>query len=146
MIIKDKYLSNAEYEATFGFWLIGTLMIIRGMTLLFTSEEGIARSTLYTTMDNLAPFHIWGVLFIIAAVIIIASSVSQSIKKYYGLVFGNLIGVTVGFPLAFISFASSHMTITQHTITLVAFFNLVLVIHGGIVIWKERKRIHTLRQ
>ena len=144
--MKNKYLSNFEYEAMFGFWLIGALMAIRGLALLFTSESSIASSDLYTTMDSIAPFKLWGVLFMVAALIVIGSSVSQSIKKYYGLVVGNGLGVLIGFPFSFVSFAESHMTITQHTITLVAFFNLLLVVHSGVVIWKERKRIRLSRE
>ena len=143
--MKNKYLSNAEYEAMFGLWLIGALMAIRGLALLFTSEASITASDLYTTMDSIAPFKLWGVLFMVAALIIIGSSVSQSIKKYYGLIVGNSLGVLIGFPFAFISFAESHMTITQNTITLVAFFNLLLVVHSGVVIWKEKNKIRTLR-
>ena len=144
--MKNKYLSNFEYEAMFGLWLIGAMMTIRGLALLFTSEASIASSNLYTTMDSIAPFKLWGVLFVVAALIIIGSSVSQSIRKYYGLIIGNGLGILIGFPFAFVSFAESHMTITQHTITLVAFFNLLLVVHSGVVIWKERKRIRTLRE
>ena len=143
--MKNKYLSNFEYEAMFGLWLIGALMAIRGLALLFTSEASITASDLYTTMDSIAPFKVWGVLFIVAAIIIIGSSVSQSIKKYYGLIIGNGLGVLIGFPFAFISFAESHMIVTQNIITLVAFFNLLLVVHSGVVIWKERKRIRSLR-
>lgn len=143
--MKNKYLSNFEYEAMFGLWLIGALMAIRGLALLFTSEASISSSNLYSTLDSIAPFKLWGVLFLAAALIIIGSSVSQSIKKYYGLIVGNSLGVLIGFPFAFISFAESHMTITQHTITLVAFFNLLLVVHSGVVIWREKKKIRTLR-
>ena len=144
--MKNRYLSNAEYGAMFGMWLIGALMAIRGITLLFTTEASIQRSNLYSTMDGIIHFNVWGIVFIVAALIIIGSSVSQSIKKYYGLIVGNGLGVLIGFPFAFLSFSESHMTITQHTITLVAFFNLLLVVHSGVVIWKERKRIHSLRE
>lgn len=144
--MKNKYLSIAEYEAMFGLWLIGTLMAIRGVTLLFTSEASIQRSELYSTMDGIIHFNVWGIVFIIAALIIIGSSVSQSIKKYYGLIVGNGLGVLIGFPFAFLSFSESHMSITQHTITLVAFFNLVLVVHGGITIWREKRKIRSLRK
>ena len=144
--MNNKYLSNEEYEATFGLWLIGALMAIRGLAILFTTEASIQRSSLYPTMDGIMHFNICGVVFIDGALIIIGSSVSQSIKKYYGLIVGNGLGILIGFPFAFISFAESHMTITQHTVTLVAFFNFILVVHSGVVIWKERKRIRSLRE
>ena len=144
-IVKNKYLSNAEYEAMFGLWLIGALMSLRGITFLFTEEASIQRSDLYSMMDGIMHFNLWGVIFIVAALIIIGSSVSQSIKKYYGLIVGNGLGVLIGFPLSFISFAESHMTITSYTVTLIAFFNFLLVVHSGVVIWKERKRIRSLR-
>ena len=144
--MKNKYLSNVEVEAMFGLWLISALMVIRGLALLFTPETSIERSDMYTTMNDFLPLQIWGLLFIIAGVVIVSSSVSQSIRKYYGLIVGNVLGAIVGIPFAFISFAESHMTITQHTITLVAFLNLLLVVHSGVVIWRERKRIHSLRE
>ena len=144
--MKNKYLSNFEYEAMFGLWLIGAMMSIRGLALLFTSKASITSSNLYTTMDSIAPFKLWGILFIVASLIIIGSSVSQTTNKYYGLIIGNGLGVLIGFPFAFVSFAESHMTITQHTITLVAFFNLLMVVHSGVVIWREKKRIHSLRE
>ena len=144
--MKNKYLSNAEYEAMFGFWLVGALMAVRGMDLLLKSEASIERSSLYSTMDGIVNFNLWGIIFIVAALIIVSSSVSQSIKKYYGLIVGNGLGVLIGFPFAFLSFSESHMSITQHTITLIAFFNLVLVVHGGITIWIEKKRIRSLRK
>ena len=130
----------------FGFWLIGAIMAIRGLALLFTSEASIQRSSLYSTLDDIMYFEVWGIVFIVAALIIVSSSVSQSIKKYYGLIVGNGLGVLIGFPFAFLSFSESHMSITQHTITLIAFFNLVLVVHGGITIWREKKRIRSLRK
>lgn len=144
--MKNKYLTNAEYEAMFGFWLIGALMAVRGIDLLLKSEAKIERSGLYSTMDSIVHFNVWGIVFIVAALIIIGSSVSQSIKKYYGLLVGNGLGILVGFPFAFISFAESHMIVTQNIITLVAFFNLLLVVHSGVVIWKEKKRIRMLRK
>ena len=144
--MKNKYLSNVEVEAMFGFWLIGAIMAIRGLALLFTSEASIQRSSLYSTLDDIMYFEVWGIVFIVAALIIVSSSVSQSIKKYYGLIVGNGLGVLIGFPFAFLSFSESHMSITQHTITLIAFFNLVLVVHGGITIWREKKRIRSLRK
>ena len=130
----------------FGFWLIGAIMAIRGLALLFTSEASIQRSSVYSTLDDIMYFEVWGIVFIVAALIIVSSSVSQSIKKYYGLIVGNGLGVLIGFPFAFLSFSESHMSITQHTITLIAFFNLVLVVHGGITIWREKKRIRSLRK
>ena len=129
-----------------GLWLIGASMAIRGIALLITSESSIQRSSLYSTMDDIMYFEVWGIVFTVAAIIIISSSVSQSIKKYYGLIVGNGLGVLIGFPFAFLSFSESHMSITQHTITLIAFFNLVLVVHGGITIWREKKRIRSLRK
>lgn len=144
--MKNKYLSNAEIESMLGLWLIGVLMTIRGIALLSTTEAGIQRSSLYSSMDSIIHFDVWGIVFIVAALIIIGSSVSQSIKKYYGLIIGNGLGILIGFPFAFLSFAESHMTITQHIITLVAFFNLVLVIHGGIAIWREKRKIRSLRK
>lgn len=144
--MKNKYLSNAEYEAMFGLWLVGALMAVRGMDLLLKSEASIERSSLYSTMDSIVNFNLWGIIFIVAALIIIGSSVSQSIKKYYGLLIGSSLGILVGFPFAFISFAESHMIVTQNIITLIAFFNLLLVVHSGVVIWRERKRIRSLRK
>ena len=144
--MKNKYLSNIEVEAMFGLWLIGALMAIRGIALLSTSESSIQRSSLYSMMDDIMYFEVWGIIFIVAAIIIVSSSVSQSIKKYYGLIVGNGLGVLIGFPFAFLSFSESHMSITQHIVTLIAFFNLVMVVHGGISIWREKKRIRSLRK
>lgn len=144
--MRNKYLTSSEYEAMFGFWLIGALMAIRGVTILITPESRLETSSLYATMDSVAPFQLWGVVFVVSALIIVGSSVSQSIKKYYGLLVGNGLGVLIGFPFTLISFAESHMSITQHMVALIAFFNLVMVMHSGVVIWKERKRIRTLRK
>ena len=144
--MKNKYLSNVEVESMLGMWLIGALMAVRGIALLFTSEASIQRSDLYSTMDDIMYFEVWGVVFIVGALIIVGSSVSQSVKKYYGLIVGNGLGVLIGFPFAFLSFSESHMSITQHSVTLIAFFNLVLVVHGGISIWREKKRIRSLRK
>ncbi|WP_052255843.1 hypothetical protein [Salinicoccus sp. YB14-2] len=143
---EDKRLTNTELEAMFAFWLIGAFMAIRGITLVLTTQERINNSDLYSTMDSILPFPIWGVIFVIAALIIAGSSVSQTVKKYYGLLVGNFLGVLVGFPFSIMSVAESHMPITQYTITLVAFFNLVLFVHAGVSIWREKKRIHSLRK
>lgn len=143
---EDKRLTNTEFEAMFAFWLIGAFMAIRGITLVLTTQERINNSNLYSWMDSILPFPIWGVIFIIAALIIAGSSVSQTVKKYYGLLVGNFLGMLVGFPFSIMSVAESHMPITQYTITLVAFFNLVLFVHAGVCIWRERKRIHSLRK
>lgn len=144
--MRNKYLTSSEYEAMFGFWLIGALMAIRGITILITPYSRVESSSLYNTMDSIAPFQIWGLIFVVSALIIVGSSVSQSIKKYYGLLVGNGIGTLIGFPFALISFAESHMSITQYMVALIAFFNLVMVVYSGVIIWKERKRIHTLRK
>lgn len=144
--MKNKYLSNVEVESMLGMWLIGALMATRGVVLLFTTEASIQRSDLYSTMDSIMHFEVWGIVFIVASLIIISSSVSQSIRKYYGLIVGNGLGVLIGFPFAFLSFSESHMSITQHTVTLIAFFNLVLVVHGGISIWREKRKIRSLRK
>ena len=144
--MKNKYLSNVEVEAMFGLWLISALMIIRGSTLLFVTDAGIERSSMYTTMNDILPIQIWALLYIVGGVIILSSSVSQSTRKYYGLILGNILGAIVGLPFSFISFAESHMTITQFTVALAAFYNLVLILHGGVTIWKEKIRIRTLRK
>lgn len=144
--MKNKYLSNVEVEAMFGLWLISALMVIRGVTLLFLTDANIERSGMYSVMNDCLPIQIWALLFIIGGVIILSSSVSQSMRKYYGLIIGNILGAIVGLPFAFISFAESHMTITHFTITLVAFYNLVMILHGGVTVWKEKIKIRTLRK
>ena len=143
---EEKHLTNAEFEAMFAFWLIGALMAIRGATLIMTPQGSIGNSSLYSTMDAIIPFPIWGMIFVIGALIIVGSSVSQSIRKYYGLLAGNFLGIIVGFPFALLSFAESHMAVTQYSVTLIAFFNLVLFVHAGVCLWRERKRIHSLRK
>lgn len=144
--MKNKYLSNVEVEAMLGLWLIGALMVIRGGTLLFVTEASIERSGMYTIMDGFLPIQIWSIFFIIGGVVIISSSVSQSMRKYYGLIVGSILGVIVGFPFAIISFAESHMSITHFIVTLVAFYNLVLILHGGVTVWREKRKIRTLRK
>ena len=144
--MKNKYLSNVEVEAMLGLWLISVLMILRGSTLLFVDETSIERSSMYSTMNDFVPIQIWALFFIIGGVIILSSSVSQSMRKYYGLIIGNILGAIVGLPFAVISFAESHMTITHFIVTLVAFYNLVWILHGGVTIWKEKKKIRTLQK
>lgn len=144
--MKNKYLSNVEVEAMLGLWLIGALMVVRGGTLLFVTEASIERSGMYTIMDGFLPIQIWSLFFIIGGVVIISSSVSQSMRKYYGLIAGSILGVIVGFPFAIISFAESHMSITHFIVTLVAFYNLVLILHGGVTVWREKRKIRTLRK
>lgn len=144
--MKNKYLSNVEVEAMLGLWLIGALMVVRGGTLLFVTEASIERSSMYTIMDGFLPIQIWSIFFIIGGVVIISSSVSQSMRKYYGLIVGSILGVIVGFPFAIISFAESHMSITHFIVTLVAFYNLVLILHGGVTVWREKRKIRTLRK
>ena len=144
--MKNKYLSNVEVEAMFGLWLISALMIVRGSTLLFVSETSIERSSMYSIMNDILPLQIWALFFIIGGVIILSSSVSQSMRKYYGLIIGSVLGAVIGFPFAFISFAESHMTITHFIVTLVAFYNLVWILHGGVTIWKEKRKIRTLQK
>lgn len=129
-----------------GLWLIGALMVIRGGTLLFVTEASIERSGMYTIMDGFLPIQIWSLFFIIGGVVIISSSVSQSMRKYYGLIVGSILGVIVGFPFAIISFAESHMSITHFIVTLVAFYNLVLILHGGVTVWREKRKIRTLQK
>lgn len=144
--MKNKYLSNVEVEAMLGLWLIGALMVVRGGTLLFVTEASIERSNMYTIMNGFLPIQIWSLFFIIGGVVIISSSVSQSMRKYYGLIVGSILGVIVGFPFAIISFAESHMSITHFIVTLVAFYNLVLILHGGVTVWREKRKIRTLRK
>lgn len=144
--MKNKYLSNVEVEAMLGLWLISALMVIRGGTLLFVTDASIERSDMYSTMNGFVPIQIWALFFIIGGVIILSSSVSQSTRKYYGLIVGNVLGAIVSLPFAFISFAESHMSVTQFIVTLVAFYNLVMILHGGVTIWKEKRKIRTLQK
>lgn len=144
--MRERALSNAEHEALFGFWLMGALMIIRGVTLVLTPDSSIQNSDMYSTMDAIVPFVMWGGLFVLGGLIVIGSSVSQTVRKYYGLLIGNGLGLLVGIPFTLISFIQSHMSVTQYTVSLVAFLNLVLVVYSGVSIWKERKRIHMLRK
>ena len=144
--VKNKYLSNVEVEAMLGLWLISALMVIRGGTLLFVTDAGIERSSMYSTMNEFAPIQIWAIIFIIGGVIILSSSVSQSTRKYYGLIVGNVLGALVSLPFAFISFAESHMSVTQFIVTLVAFYNLVMILHGGVTVWREKRKIRTLQK
>ena len=133
-------------EAVFGMWLIGALMSIRGFSLIFTTQDSIDRSSFYTSLAKIAPLDVWGLAFIVSAMIIVGSAVSQSIKKYYGLIIGNVIALVIGIPFVFISTIESHMIITQNTVTLVTFFNFILLMHSGVCVWKEKKRIRSLQK
>ena len=145
MTDKRKSLSNIEVEAMLLYMFVSTSMAIRGYAILTTSEESVVRSSLYSTMDKILPFNSWGIIFILAATVIRISPVSQTYRKYYFSIAGNFIGGTTALMMASIGFIESHQGFTPLQISSIAFFNVVLFLHGGTHLWKEKRRIHTLQ-
>ena len=143
---KRKRLTDIEVEAMFLYMFVSATMAIRGYAILTTSEEKVVRSGLYSTMDKILPFNLWGVIFILAAAVILVSPISQTYRKYYFSIAGNFIGGSVALMMASIGFIESHQGFTPLQISSIAFFNIVLVLHGGMHLWREKRRIHTLRE
>ena len=146
MTDKRKSLSNIEVEAMLLYVFVSTSMAIRGYAILTTSDSSVVRSSLYSTMDKILPFNLWGVIFIIAAAVILISPISQTYRKYYFSIPANLIGGVTALMMASIGFIESHQGFTPLQISSIAFFNVVLFLHGGTHLWKEKRRIHTLRE
>ena len=145
MIDKRKSLSNIEVEALLLYVFVSTSMAIRGYAILTTSDASVVRSSLYSTMDKILPFNLWGIILILAAAVILVSPISQTYRKYYFSIAGNLIGGTTALLMASIGFIESHQGFTPLQISSIAFFNIVLFLHGGTHLWKEKRRIHTLQ-
>lgn len=145
MADKRRSLTNIEVEALLVYVFVSSSMAIRGYAILTTSEESVVRSTFYSTMDKILPYNLWGVIFILAAAIVLFSPISQTYRKYYFSILGNAIGGATALMMASIGFIESHQGFTPLQISSIAFFNIVLVLHGGTHLWKEKKRIHTLQ-
>lgn len=146
MADKRKSLSNIEVEAMLLYVFVSTSMAIRGYAILTTSEASVVRSSFYSTMDKILPYNLWGVIFILAAAVILFSPISQTYRKYYFSIAGNVIGGTTALMMASIGFIESHQGFTPLQISSIAFFNIVLFLHGGTHLWKEKRRIHTLQE
>lgn len=144
--MKERQLTEQEFESILLYLFVALSMAIRGFVILTTSDFSIGNSGFYSTLNSIVPFKFWGVAFLIGGLVITLSLISQSVRRYYILIVGSLIGAIVGVLMGGIGFSESHQTFTPIQILSIAFFNIILVIHGGYCIWREKKRIHMLRK
>lgn len=133
-------LSNTEFEALILYVFVAFSMAIRGVFLMFITKENILDSAFYTIMDALLPIEIWGVFMMIGAGFVIACALSVTMRKYVFLIIGCLIGLVVGGGMVILGFIAGMNLYTPLQTGIIAFFNLVLLVHGGVVVWKENKK------
>lgn len=139
-------LNNAEFEALLLYIFVSVSLGIRAIVIFRTPGNVVDSSSFYSAMDSILPYNLWGFALTIAAIIILLAPVSQTRRRYYILIVGNAIGAIVGIAMASVGFVESHQTFTPLQLGSIAFFNVILVIHGGKCLWNERTEIRSLRE
>ena len=133
-------LSNTEFEALLLYVFVALSMAIRAVFLMFITNENILDSAFYTIMDAIMPIQIWGLVMLIGAGFVLACVLSMSMRKYVFLMIGCLIGVMVGGGMVILGFIAGMNLYTPLQTGIIAFFNLLLLVHGGVVVWRENKK------
>ena len=139
-------LNNAEFEALLLYIFVSVSIAIRAVVIFRTPESAIESSSFYSALDFILPYNLWGFAFIVAAILILLAPISQTRRRYYILIVGNIIGAIFGIAMASVGFVESHQTFTPLQLGSIAFFNVVLVLHGGKCLWNERTEIRSLRE
>lgn len=133
-------LNNTEFEALLLYVFVAFSMAIRAVFLMFITNENILDSAFYTIMDAIVPIEIWGVFMMVGAGFIIACVMSMSMRKYVFLMIGCLIGLVIGGGMVILGFIAGMNLYTPLQTGIIAFFNLLLLVHGGVVVWRENKK------
>lgn len=136
-------LTNVEFESILLYVFVALSMSVRGVFLLTMSNVNILESDFYLLMHAIIPVQVWGLFMLVGSAIVMASVLSMTMRKYGYLIIGNSIGLIFGGAMTLLGFAEGMNLFTPLQIGIIAFFNLVLIVHGGVVLWNERKRIHT---
>ena len=139
-------LSNAEFEALLLYIFVSVSLGIRAVVIFRTPQSALDSSSFYSALDSILPYNLWGFALIIAAALILLAPISQTRRRYYILIVGNAIGAIFGIAMASVGFVESYQTFTPLQLGSIAFFNVILVIHGGKCLWNERAEIHSLRE
>lgn len=133
-------LTNTEFEALLLYVFVAFSMATRGIFFMFISKNDVLDSPFYTIVDAIMPIQIWGTLLLIGAGFLIACVMSMSMRKYVFLVIGCFIGFVVGGGMVILGFIAGMNLYTPLQTGIIAFFNLLLLVHGGVVVWKENKK------
>ena len=133
-------LTNTEFEALLLYVFVAFSMAIRGVFLMFITQEKITESAFYTIMDAIVPIEIWGTFMMIGAGFVIACALSVTMRKYVFLIIGCLIGFIIGGGMVILGFIAGMNLYTPLQTGIIAFFNLLLLVHGGVVVWRENKK------
>lgn len=138
-MIKHK-LSNAEFESLLLYIFVALSMGIRAVFLITMSRQSVSDSEFYMLMDAMMPVQVWGMFMLIGAGLVLACVLSMSRRKYLFLMTGCLIGLVIGGGMVILGFIGGMNLYTPLQTGIIAFFNLVLLVHGGVVYWTGKKK------
>ena len=139
-------LTNAEFEALLLYVFVSVSIAIRAAVIFRTPKSALDSSSFYSTLDSILPYNLWGFGLIVAAALILLAPISQTRRRYYILIVGNAIGAVFAIAMASVGFVESQQTFTPLQLGSIAFFNVILVLHGGKCLWNERTEIRSLRE
>ena len=139
-------LNNAEFEALLLYIFVSVSLGIRATIIFRTPKSDLDSSSFYSALDSILPYNLWGFGLIVAAALILLAPISQTRRRYYILIVGNAIGAVFVIAMASVGFVESQQTFTPLQLGSIAFFNVILVIHGGKCLWNERTEIRSLRE
>src|SRR5699024_11121011 len=139
-------LTNAEFEALLLYIFVSVSLGIRAVVIFRTPQSALDSSIFYTALYSILPYILWGFALIIASALILLAPISQTRRRYYMLIVGNAIGAIFGIAMASVGFVGSYQTFSPLQLGSIAFFNVILVLHGGKCLWNERAEIRSLRE
>lgn len=124
---------------------LGNMMLLSsGMFLLisgyyFIASNGIPGAVTYELMTGLMPLEAWGVLMGVAGILLCAAVFQLDKIRYLSMITGGLLGAGVITLYAMASAQGATTFLIPMRYSMLAGFNLLIAIMGGVQAWRIRK-------
>lgn len=128
---EEKFLANMMLLSS------GLFLVVSGY--YFVTSKEMPGATTYELMTGLMPFEAWGVLMIVAGLPLCAAVFQLGQVRNMSMLGGGMLGAVI---ITLYAMASSQGAVTflvPVRYSIVAGFNLLIAVLGGLQAWRTRK-------
>lgn len=125
-------------------FLANMMLLSNGIFLVFTGyffiiDGKISLAPTYELMTNLMPLEAWGAVMMVAGLLLSAAAFQVGNTRYLSMITGGLLGAAIVVLYAMASTQGAESYLVPVRYSLMACFNLLIAVLGGIEAWRIKK-------